>query len=82
MQECSNCLDPVKYSIVVTISSLGVRPRIQRYSRAVQFCERCFSELTERLCSDTLRATVNSALTELNQRLHENTSTANDAKRA
>ena len=54
---CSNCSEPVKYSIVVTISSLEASPRIQRYSRAVRFCEQCFRELTERLCRVQLQST-------------------------
>jgi|GraSoi2013_100cm_1033763.scaffolds.fasta_scaffold165118_1 hypothetical protein len=78
LKSCSNCSEAVQYSIVVTISSVGVSPRIQRYSTAVLFCERCFSELSERLCSDKLREAVNKPLTELNQRLRERTRAAND----
>jgi len=70
-KSCSNCSNAVQYSIVVTISSVGVSPRIQNYSSAVLFCERCLSELSERLCSDKLREAVNNALTELNQRMRE-----------
>ena len=72
-KSCSNCTEKVQYSVVVTISSVGVSPRAQSYSTAVLFCERCFSELSERLCSDRLRFAVNSALTELNERLRERT---------
>jgi hypothetical protein len=68
---CSNCSETVQYSIVVTISTVGISPRVQSYSSAVLFCERCFRELSERLRSDKLRESVNSALTELNQRLRE-----------
>ena len=71
---CSNCAEPVQYSIVVIMSSVGVSPRIQSYSTAVLFCKRCFSELSERLCSDKLREAVNSALTELTERVRENSS--------
>jgi hypothetical protein len=68
---CSKCSEPVQYSIVIVISSVGVSPRVQRYSAAVLFCEHCFREVNERLHSDKLRESVNSALTELNERLHE-----------
>jgi len=70
-KSCSNCEEKAQYSIVVTISSVGVSPRIQSYSTAVLFCESCFSELSERLCSDKLREAVNSALTELKKRSRE-----------
>lgn len=68
---CSNCSEPVQCSIVIVISSVGVSPRVQRYSAAVLFCENCLREVNERLCSDKLREAVNSALTELNERLHD-----------
>jgi hypothetical protein len=68
---CSNCQESVQYSIVVIMSTVGVSPRIQSYSTAVLFCERCFSELSDRLCSDKLRAAVNTALTELNERMRD-----------
>lgn len=68
---CSNCVEKAQYSIVVTISTVGVSRRIQSYSSAVLFCEQCFRELSERLCSDKLREAVNSALTELSERLRE-----------
>jgi hypothetical protein len=70
-KSCSNCSETSQYSIVVTISTVGISPRIQKYSTAVPFCERCFSELRERLCSDKLREAVNNALTELNERLRQ-----------
>jgi hypothetical protein len=54
------------------ISSVGVSPRAQQSSLAVLFCKRCFSELSERLCSEQLQKAVNTALTELNERLREN----------
>jgi len=76
---CSNCSETVQYSIVVIISSVVVSPRIQNYSTAVLFCVRCFSELSERMCSDKLREAVNNALTELNERLRER-STAKKSK--
>ena len=68
-KKCSNCSETVQYSTVVTISTVGVSPRIQCYSPSVLFCPRCFRELTERLCSDKLRDAVNNALTELNEQL-------------
>jgi hypothetical protein len=49
-------------------------PRFQQSSLAVLFCERCFSEVRERFCSEQLQKAVNSALTELNERLRENSS--------
>ena len=70
-KKCSNCSEDVKYSTVVTISTVGVSPRVQSHSSAVLFCERCFSEMSDRLCSEKLREAVNSALTELNQRLRD-----------
>jgi hypothetical protein len=73
-KSCSNCKEKAQHSIVVTISSVGVSPRIQSYSTAVLFCEKCFRELRERLCSEQLQEAVNSALTELNERLCENSS--------
>ena len=69
---CSNCSETAQYSIVVMISSVGVSPRVQQSSLAVPFCERCFSEVSERLCSEQLQRAVNNALTELNERLREN----------
>jgi hypothetical protein len=68
---CSNCSEAVQYSIVVIISSVGVSPRVQQSSPAVLFCERCFRELSERLCSDNLQKAVNSAYTELNEQIRE-----------
>jgi hypothetical protein len=68
---CSNCAEAVQYSIVVMISTVGVSPRAQQSSPAILFCEHCFRELSESLCSDKLCAAVNSALTELNERLRE-----------
>jgi len=68
---CSTCSEGVQYSIVVMISTVGVSPRVQQSSPAVLFCDHCFRELSERLCSDKLRIAVNSALTELNERLRE-----------
>ncbi len=68
---CSNCAGAVQYSIVVMISTVGVSPRVQQSSPAVLFCEHCFCELSDRLCSDELRASVNGALTTVNQRLSE-----------
>jgi hypothetical protein len=70
-KSCGSCREKAQYSIVVTISSVGVSPRIQSYSTAVLFCERCFRELSERLCSDKLREAVNNALTEQTERLRE-----------
>jgi hypothetical protein len=60
---CSNCSEPVQYSIVIMISTVGVSPRVQKSSPAVLFCQQCFWELSERLCSEKLRASVNGALT-------------------
>jgi len=68
---CSNCSETVQYSIVVIISSIGISRRVQQSSSAVLFCEHCFRELCERLCSDKLQNAVNSAYTELNKRLRE-----------
>ena len=68
---CSNCSETAQYSIVVMTSSVGVSPRVQQSSLAVLFCERCFSEMQERLCSEQLRNAVNNALTALNERLRE-----------
>jgi hypothetical protein len=73
-RSCSNCSEASQYSIVVTISTVGVSPRAQKYSTAVSFCERCVSELCERLCSDKLREAVNNALTELKKRVRDNSS--------
>jgi hypothetical protein len=73
-KSCSNCKEKAQYSIVVMISSVGVSPRVQQSSPAVLFCESCFSEVSDRLCSDKLREAVNNALTELNQRLRDNSS--------
>ena len=70
-KSCSNCEEKAQYSIVVTISSVGISPRIQSYSTAVLFCEKCFRELRERLCSEQLQEAVNSALTELKKRSRE-----------
>ena len=74
-KKCSNCSERVQYSTVVTISTVGISPRLQSYSTAVLFCTSCFRELTERLCSDKLREAVNSALTALNKRLQERAAT-------
>jgi hypothetical protein len=73
-KSCSNCKEKAQYSIVVMISSVGVSPRVQQSSAAVLFCESCFRELSDRLCSDKLREAVNNALTELNQRVRDNSS--------
>ena len=73
-KSCSNCKEKAQYSIVVMISSVGVSPRVQQSSPAVLFCEGCFRELSDRLCSDKLREAVNNALTELNQRVRDNSS--------
>jgi hypothetical protein len=70
-KSCSNCQQPVKYSVVVLLSSVGVSPRLQQSSVAISFCNDCLQELYERLCSDVLRKAVNSALTQLNQRSNE-----------
>ena len=70
-KSCSNCLEPVQYSIVVIVSSIGISRRVQQSSSAVLFCERCFRELSERLCSDALQKAVNSVYTQLNKRLRE-----------
>jgi hypothetical protein len=67
-KSCSNCEQPVEYSLVVLLSSVGVSPRLQQSSIAVSFCNNCLQELCERLCSDVLRKAVNNALTKLNQR--------------
>jgi hypothetical protein len=74
-KSCSNCKEKAQYSIIVMISSVGVSPRVQQSSPAVLFCESCFRELSERLCSDKLREAVNNALTELNERLRERSTT-------
>ena len=76
---CSNCSETVQYSIVVIISSIGVSRRVQQSSPAILFCERCFRELRERLCSGKLQEAVNSAYTQLNERLRER-STAKKSK--
>ena len=70
-KSCSNCRQPVEYSLVVILSSVGVSPRLQKSSVAVSFCDDCLQELSERLCSDMLRKAVNNAYTELNQRSSE-----------
>lgn len=72
-KSCSNCQQPVEYSVVVILSSVGVSPRLQKSSVAVSFCDDCLQELSERLCSEVLRKAVNSAYTELNQRSSERT---------
>ncbi len=76
---CSNCSQTVQYSIVAIISSIGITRRVQQSSSAVLFCERCFRELRERLCSDKLQQAVNNAYTQLNERLRER-STAEKSK--
>ena len=78
-KSCSNCSETVQYSIVVILSSIGITRRVQQSSSAVLFCERCFRELRERLCSDKLQNAVNSAYTQLNERLRER-STAKKSK--
>lgn len=67
---CSNCSEKADYSIVVIISTVGISPRVQSYSTALLFCWRCFREI-EHLCSDKLREAVNSALTEIHERIVE-----------
>jgi len=74
---CSNCSETVQYSIVVIVSSVGSSPRVQKSSPAVLFCDHCLRELSERLCSDKLQKAVNSAYTQLNERLRERSTAKN-----
>jgi len=70
-KSCSNCSESACFSLVAIISTVGVSGRVQKSSPAVLFCDDCLRELRERLCSDKLQEAVNSAYTELNQRLRE-----------
>lgn len=66
---CSNCSQMAEYSLVFVLSSVGSSPRLQKCSSAVSFCGDCLRELCECFCTDQLRSAVNSAYTELNQRV-------------
>jgi hypothetical protein len=74
---CCNCSRPAQFSIVSLISTVGLRKRLQKSSRAVLFCESCLQKSCDRLHSIALRKCVNEALTELNSHLRERM-TAND----
>lgn len=68
-KSCSNCSQSAQFSLIAVVSSVGVSGRVQKSSRAVLFCNDCLQEFAERLCSDAFAKAVNSALTELNERL-------------
>ena len=78
MKNCSNCLATAEFSLIVIISTLGVRRRPQKSSKAVLFCGDCLQELCDRQCSETLQKSVNNALTSLNHCLIELSSTSDD----
>jgi hypothetical protein len=75
---CCNCSRPAQFSMVVIISTVGVRKRLQKSSRAVLFCDSCLQESCDHLQSIALRECVNEALTSLNLRLYERATAAND----
>lgn len=76
MKKCSNCGRPALFSLVAIISTVGVSERLQKSSPAVAFCDACIHELCERICSDAFSDAVNSAYTEVNQRLRQRMSTS------
>ena len=77
MKRCSNCHRPALFSLVGIISTLGVSKRLQKSSPAILFCDACLQELCQRICSDAFSEAVNSAYTELNQRLRERVAASN-----
>ena len=80
MKQCSNCTQAAEFSLIVLISTLGVRRRLQKSSKAVLFCGDCLQELCDRQCSEILQNSVNSALTSLNQCLDELNSATDDGQ--
>ena len=81
-KSCSNCSQLAQFSIVVVLSSVGISPRVQKFSHAVASCSDCLRELceTEHLCSAELRNAVNSALTALNLRSSKQSNATNSEK--
>ena len=69
-KSCSNCSQPVQYSLVFVLSSVGISPRLQQCSPNVSFYNDCLKALCETEClpSNDLRKAVNSAYTAMNQR--------------
>lgn len=68
-KSCSNCSEPVQFSVVAVISTVGVSGRLQKTSPAVLFCDACLRELGDRLCSDPFANAVNSAYTDVEGQL-------------
>jgi hypothetical protein len=44
---CSHCLQPAQYSILIHLSTLGIKPRVQKSSPAVPLCNDCVRDLSE-----------------------------------
>jgi hypothetical protein len=72
---CSNCSVDAQFSLVAIISTVGMKGRPQKTSRAVLFCNECLLEFTEHLCSDAFAKVVNGALTQLHECLLERSQT-------
>ena len=79
-KRCSNCSEAAQYSIIVIVSSVGVSPRVQKASLAVLFCNDCLREFSERLCSNDMQNAVNSAYTNVAERLSASKAQSNSTR--
>jgi hypothetical protein len=68
-KSCSSCGHPSQLSLVVSLSTVGVSPRLQASSVAVPVCAYCLKVLPDWLFSEVLVGPVYDASTKLNQRL-------------
>ena len=64
--KCSCCGQTAQYSVASVISTKGVRPRRQRCSPAVVFCETCIRELCDFAVSPLMQNALKSAYTAIN----------------
>jgi hypothetical protein len=46
---CNRCSRPASFSLCLLLSTLGIRPRVQRASGSVLFCRACLQTLIDSL---------------------------------
>jgi hypothetical protein len=74
IKQCCLCLAPAQYSLAFVISTLGIKPRLQKCSPVILLCDLCIHKLSRALAvaspelQDALKNRVYSDFFALNQR--------------
>jgi hypothetical protein len=73
MSQCRHCSRSAEFAVVGIVSTLRIKPRLQKCSRSEAFCKNCLRRLLngEIGTASTLLGPVNDAYTELCRQLRQ-----------